>query len=347
VRAGGPRFRTLALAALGLGAALSAAALLSKGPTPETLLRDVIEQTGVAGGVAAWGRPGDTPRLAAAGLADKTTSRSMSVTDRFPVASLTKPVTAALVLDSVDAGLLTLDTPISAFDAAAPADVTVGQALAHLGGWDRSVAGDPFFRPLPDDLARNREDGVTECRDLVVLPEFAPSIAPGPTYAYSNVGYCWLGQIFDDAGGFAAALAATYGEAFSLDLATATVAPGDIDPEARDLMVLQPGVAGPFGGIVTEAASYLAFALEPVDARTLTPPPGAWETNYYGLGWRVWPKDGTVYLTHYGSMPGVFSFVIRRIDGGAAVLLINGSVAGHESLARSLAELLMEMPAWQ
>ncbi len=345
MRAGWPR--AVALAVLILAAALGWMSLGRGDETPGDLLRTLVEQTGVAGGVAAWGVPGGAAELAAAGLADRGTGRAMTVSDRLPVASLTKPLTAAMVLDRVDAGQIALDTPLADIDAAAPAGVTVEQALAHLGGWDRRTDGDPYWLSLAELSARAGGDPPASCRDVAVLPDVAPALPAGQEYIYSNVGYCWLGQVFAASGGFAAAVEAAHGPAFSVDAATATVVPDPIETAAADWAVMQPGLAGPFGGLVTDAASYLAFALSPVDDRTLSPPPGEWETNYYGLGWRVWPRDGTVYLTHYGSMPGVFSFVIRRIDGGAAVLILNGSIAEHEALAGTVAERLMRMPAWQ
>lgn len=337
----------VALAAVGLGAALVWSWQSRGQDTPADVLRALVDQTGVAGGVVAWGAPGGPVETAAAGLADPATGRPMTAADRLPIASLTKPVTAALVLDRIDAGLVALDTPLSEVASDAPSDVTIGQAMAHLGGWTFTEGRDPYFRPLAELSTQAGGQPVGSCRDVAVLPDVAPTQAPGLGYAYSNVGYCWLGEIFAEAGGYAAAVAAAHGERFSLDRATATVSPDGLDPEVLAWAVMQPGMAGPFGGLVTDAASYLAFALEPVDPRTMLPPPVAWEVNYYGLGWRVWPRGEAVYLTHYGSMPGVFSFVIRRADGGAAVLLLNGSVADHAALARNLAERLMAMPGWQ
>jgi CubicO group peptidase (beta-lactamase class C family) len=347
VRAWWRKPRAVALGAALLAALLVVASVLRNGETPEDVLHALVDRTGVAGGVVAWGAPGRAGRIVAAGLADRGTGRAMTPEDRLPIASLTKPVTAAMVLERVDAGLVTLDTPISELDAGAPPEVTVGQALAHLGGWDRRASGEPYALSLADLSARAGGRPVATCRDIALLPDFAPSLPPGREYVYSNVGYCWLGQMFEEQGGYAAALEAAHGTRFSIDRSTATVLPDALDPALRDWAVMQPGMAGPFGGIVTDAASFLAFALRPIDERTLSPPPVAWETNYYGLGWRVWPRGGTVFLTHYGSMPGVFSFVIRKIDGGAAVLLLNGSVGDPEGLSETLAELLIAMPSWQ
>lgn len=347
MRAGWRRLRAFALGAALVAAALAAAAFFRDGETPEDVLHALVDQTGIAGGVVAWGAPGEAARVVAAGLADRGAERAMTPQDRLPIASLTKPVTAAMVLERVDAGQITLATPLSELDAGAPPEVTIGQALAHLGGWDRRASGEPYALSLPELSVRAGGTPVTTCRDVALLPDFAPSLPPGREYVYSNVGYCWLGQVFEISGGYAAALEAAHGAAFSVDRSTATVRPDALEPALRDWAVMQPGMAGPFGGIVTDAASFLAFALGPVDERTLAPPPVAWETNYYGLGWRVWPREDAVFLTHYGSMPDVFSFVIRRIDGGAAVLLLNGSVGDPEGLSETLAELLMAMPSWQ
>lgn len=338
------------LAAAGVLVLAAAVALLGQDRTgPDDVLDDLVRRHGVPGGVIAWGRPGEAPAIHAAGVAYRETGAPLDPAHRLRIASLTKPVTARLILDLVDAGRFTLDTPLAGLVAeggpALPRDVTVAQALAHTGGWDRTVDGDPYFLAAPEIAARLGVGEVATCRDVAAA--VAPAVAPGTRYIYSNVGYCWLGEVIAAAGGgYLSAVQAAFGPEFRLSEPDIDVR-HDVPPAEAGLVVLRPEVAGAFGGLVTDARSFLAFALLPVDPRVLAEPSVPWDESYYGLGWRVWREEGRTYLTHYGSMPGTFAFVIRRLDGGAAVLLLNGAIADHEGTARALARLFMGLEGWQ
>jgi CubicO group peptidase (beta-lactamase class C family) len=340
--------RARVVAAGGLVLAAATAFLVLGRESPDQVLDELLRIHGVPGGVIAWGRPGEEPRVHAAGVADRTTGDPLDPMARMRIASLTKPVTSALILDLIDGGAFTLDTPLADLlgaDPALPGDVTVAQALSHTGGWDRTADGDPYFLSAPDVSSRYGVGDVSDCRD--VAAGVAPTVAPGTRYIYSNVGYCWLGEVVAAAeGGYLSAVRSTFGPRFWMSQADIDVVHDAAGAEA-DFVVMRPEVAGSFGGLVTDAESYLAFALRPVDPRILAEPPFAWEESYYGLGWRVWRQDEEVYLTHYGSMPGTFSFVIRKPGGGAAVLLLNGAIVAHEQTAAALARLFMGMEGWQ
>jgi CubicO group peptidase (beta-lactamase class C family) len=341
------RGRVLAAAVLVLAAATAVLTLGREGP--EDVLDELVRVNDAPGGVIAWARPGEAPQVHAVGLADRATGVALDPSDRMRIASLSKPVTAGLILRLVDEGRFSLDTPIADLVTGAgpalPDTVTVAQALAHTGGWDRTAEGDPYFLPASEIAARYGVGTVTGCRDVAAA--IAPTVAPGTRYLYSNIGYCWLGEIVSALdGGYLAAVQDAFGAEFRLSEADIGVRHDTTDTEAA-FVVMEPAIAGPFGGLVTDARSYLEFARRPVDPRVLAEPTFDWEESYYGLGWRVWKRDGTVYLTHYGSMPGTFSFVIRSEGGGAAVVLLNGGVVQHEATARALALLFMRMDDWQ
>src|SRR3546814_5250856 len=72
-------------------------------------------------------------------------------------------------------------------------------------------------------------------------------------------------------------------------------------------------------------ATALDFARLPVpDQRQAAPPvPGDELPSFYGLGWRVWPKENGQDLTHYGAMEGSFAVAIRTADGLSIEALFN------------------------
>ncbi|HEY8447779.1 MAG TPA: serine hydrolase domain-containing protein [Thermomicrobiales bacterium] len=122
---------------------------------------------------------------------------------RFALASVTKPVTAAVVMTLVEEGALALDEPVARFvpefaepspdPGADPAlelrrsDVTVRQLLCHTGGLQEDVP--PGSRLLH---SRPSLDEITDvmCR----LPMRA---APGESLLYSNAGYAILGRLVE------------------------------------------------------------------------------------------------------------------------------------------------------
>lgn len=322
-------------------------------PAPERLLRQVVQASGVPGGVIAWGRPGEVPQVRAVGLADPATGRAMQPGDRFRLASLTKPVVAAVLHRLASEGRITLSDALSAHVPYAPDGITIAQAQAHLGGWDRSMTGDPFFLP-PEVLADRFGAGpVDDCLDLARLPALrTPQHPPGDRHAYSNLGYCWLGAVITATTGvpWLDAAQASGGEGLTLDAGQLTVAHVS-SPEAEALPVMRPEVIGPAGGLIGDAATYLAFTLAQADARAedaaAAARAGTGATDYYGLGWRVWPQDDATFYTHYGTMPGTFAFAIRRAGGGAAVVLMNGALGDPERAAGALAADLMALPDWQ
>jgi CubicO group peptidase (beta-lactamase class C family) len=110
----------------------------------------------------------------------------------FPIASVTKPVTATLVMQLVDDGLLDLDVPIRRYlpefrlsDEAAAAFITTRQLLSHTAGFE----GDIFTDTGKGD----------DCLEKFVLtlgdtPQLFP---PGERFSYNNAGYCVLGRLVE------------------------------------------------------------------------------------------------------------------------------------------------------
>ena len=123
----------------------------------------------------------------------------------FALASVTKPVTATVVMTLVEEGLLSLDEPVGRlvpeFRAGPPADadgvdpalerlrqtVTTRQLLAHTSG-------------LPEDLGP-RESRYAEMVDLATIVEVMCRLplrfAPGTEVRYSNAGYAVLTQLVE------------------------------------------------------------------------------------------------------------------------------------------------------
>lgn len=123
----------------------------------------------------------------AAGV-DGPNGRSAKPGDEFNIASVTKPIVAALVLRLAQDGKLDLDAPLADYLGGLPVDAnkaTVRQALAM-----RSGIGD-----TPEEtLTKAREDcghAWTQTEILRAIP--APHMTAGETFEYSNPTYKLLG----------------------------------------------------------------------------------------------------------------------------------------------------------
>jgi N-acyl-D-amino-acid deacylase len=212
--------------------------------------------------------------------------------------------------------------------------ITFRDLLWHSGGWDSAASFPPFFLSSEERQAKlGLVDVETEdCRPVAETMARLPlQAAPGTSYAYSNLGYCWLGIWLETVTGqlYATAVHELVPEArgLSLDAADVTVRHHGLKEQA-ELLAVQPKVIAAAGGWIASADAYGAFATVPIDDAVLERAQFAPEgPSHYGLGWRVWPRDGGPLLTHYGAVPGVFSIVVRTLDGRSVTALFNGRPA--------------------
>lgn len=334
------RFRGICFAALALLAVIGAAAwLVWPGNAPlADAVSDFAASEGLSGGVIAEGKAGTPPRVTAFGHIDGRKDRPIRPGDRFRIASLSKPLTAAAVVEAASTRNIDLDSPVAGFlpqlkEGRDPrfADITLLDLLRHSGGWDRIEDGDPVAMT---DRERARYFGTGRSRAPRTCGTMANGMLsralqfdPGSRYEYSNIGYCWLGLWLTAATdeGYEKAVHALIPQSrtFSLDQSTLDVQPRVSRDEAA-LPVMNAEAIGPAGGWIGDAAAYYAFAARPVADVQLARPAFADGPEYYGLGWRVWNMDGTRYLTHFGALPGVFTVVIKRDDGRLAVMFFSG-----------------------
>ena len=143
------------------------------------------------------------------GWADREKKLPATPVSLFRIASLSKPITATVIMQLVQQAKLSLDDKVLDFISVKPLlgagrkmddrwkRITLRQCLQHTGGWDRDASFDPMFRPVefarslgkpapasPEDVIRN----------MLGMPL---DFDPGTRYAYSNFGYCLLGRVIE------------------------------------------------------------------------------------------------------------------------------------------------------
>jgi CubicO group peptidase (beta-lactamase class C family) len=156
-----------------------------------TRLGELARQARVPGAVLGiWA--GGQEILAARGVLNRATRVRVSTDSVFQVGSITKPWTATMIMQLIDAGLLSLDTTVAQalpglrLGAADLAEqVTVEHLLTHTSGIDGDIFTDT-----------GRGDDCLE-RYVGLLDRAASAFPPGGAYSYCNSGWVLLGRIIE------------------------------------------------------------------------------------------------------------------------------------------------------
>jgi len=146
-------------------------------------------------GVVVVARAGEIKFARGFGVARPQTGTPNGPGTRFRLGMLTEQFTAALVLQQRDAGLLTLDDPITMYvpELTRAEGVTIGHLLAHRSGL-----------PNYTQTATFHEWKASPQRAETMLARFAawePGFEPGARFEPSNTGYYLLGVIAERVGG--------------------------------------------------------------------------------------------------------------------------------------------------
>lgn len=156
-----------------------------------TEVRDRVRiYDGIATGVIALVRVGDRTEVITRGSADVAEDRPTSSDQTFPIASVTKPMVATLVMQLVDQGRIALDDDVrdllpqlSSLDR----PVTVEHLLSHRSGLPAD--------PRPADV---RTWGTSDTADLVTAGAGdGLRFEPGSDGRYSNLGFAALGLLVE------------------------------------------------------------------------------------------------------------------------------------------------------
>src|SRR2546430_3097424 len=239
---------------------------------------------------------------------------------QYRIGSISKTLTAALILRLRDEDRLSLDDPMDRSLPGTPGGAaTVRQLLGHVSGLHRESAGDWWERAPGMDLDHLLSD-----------------LSPGDTgrYHYSNLAYGLLGAVAERITGepWWAQLGKRLLE--PLDMRRTTYHPAE--PFARGYVVHpwhgtlreeprhDAGAMAPAGQLWSTAADlvkWAAFLAEPVPsvlsatsvAQMCAPVAmgdlDSW-TSGHGLGLQLWRRGERVYVGHTGSMPGYLAVLM-------------------------------------
>ena len=292
--------------------------------------------------------------LAARGVLNRATRVRVSTDSVFQVGSITKLWTATMIMQLIDAGLLSLDTTVAEalpglrLGAADIADqVTVAHLLTHTSGID----GDIFT-----DTGRGDD---CLARYVGLLDRASSAFPPGGAYSYCNSGWVVLGRMIEVLDGrswddsLAERLCAPLELAQTVTLPEEAIlhraAVGHRRGGAPVRVWGLPRSVGPAGLITAAPHDLLTFARFHLDGgltpdgkrllseasvaamqqpRAVIPDFGS-PGGAIGLGWRVDRWDGRAIIGHDGDTVGQSAYL--RIDPEARVaacLLTNSGQSG-------------------
>ncbi|MBC2876956.1 MULTISPECIES: serine hydrolase domain-containing protein [Streptomyces] len=306
-------------------------------------------------GVQVAGVTGGTVNVGAAGLADAETGEPMTTGTRFRVGSITKLLTADLVMRCVLDGLVGLDDPLARFVPGPWDGVLVRHLLSHSSGLD---AGDIFVDTGNDD------DAIA--RYVEVLRGAGSLFPPGAAFSYCNGGVVLAGRLVE------VLLGRTWREALHekvLDAASMretgfvtgvdaehdrgtvrghVVRGGDGEPAVLPRRIDHPmctrGLDPAGGTLVSTAADLGRFTLAQMRRpgtevmRTLhIPAPGGVATMLgAGFGWMIWANAVQSSVRVGGANPGQSGLIAADPATRTAVVVLTNSDQGIDAVTALL-----------
>lgn len=329
-----------------------------------------------APGALAVVRVGDRRWAATTGVS-RTSGPPVVATDTFRIASITKPVVAALVLEAVERGELSLGDVVGDLLPGVVRDdpaVTVRMLLNHTSGIfdeinegdpeaDAAKLTDPVLVKEAEQLSRRYAAGdrvIASDRLLVALAETHDRyFAPGTGYHYSNSNYQLAAMALEQVTGRALSDLLRTGFAEPLGLRHTTIAPPHrASPVLRGYATTSAGGTpvdvtddllafgnGGNGGVVSNADELLSILQAIVTGRLF---PTALVADMmtpaegtYGLGLNAYVTACGVFYGHGGAVNGTGSVAMVSADGRDGVVIAQNLLSHTDADLPALAEQMI------
>jgi CubicO group peptidase (beta-lactamase class C family) len=317
--------------------------------------------------VAAVVRDGTVAHVAGAGESPRPDSDT-----QYRIGSITKTLTAAVVLLLRDEGRLDLDDPLDAhLPGTGVGEVRVRQLLGHVGGMQRE----------PDGLWWERHAGVSLDELVKGIGPDKLAFRPYQRYHYSNLAYGLLGGVVERLTGQSWWDEVSRRLLEPLGMTRTTYHPADpfavgyvVHPwqaTLREEPRHDSGAMAPAGQLWSTAADLARWAavlaapeepgryaaakretpvLTPATVAEMALPvsiadPDTWSGGY-GLGLQLWRHGDRVFVGHGGSMPGYLAMLVAHRRSGTAVVAYANTYsmlpAGIGDVGRSIMEAVLD-----
>ncbi|MGI5324785.1 serine hydrolase domain-containing protein [Actinomadura nitritigenes] len=293
------------------------------------------------------------------GVGDVRSGTPVPSDSAFRIGSVTKPFVATVVLQLVGEGRVALDAPVERYLPGVIRGhgndgrrITVRQLLQHTSGLPDYL---DYVTPqdiLKDPLAHH------DLRDMVdVAIAHRRVFKPGADWKYSNTNYLVAGLLIESVTGhpYGDEIRRRIIEPLGLNATSAPVddpsipgphprgyvRPGEGAP-LMDVTEINPSVAGPGGGMISNASDLGRFLGALLDGRLLRPaelremmrtrPTGNTDGRAYGLGLESRPLPcGGLYWGHTGDMLGFETVTGATAGGRQATVMVNLDPGGSDA----------------
>jgi CubicO group peptidase (beta-lactamase class C family) len=299
------------------------------------------------------------------GLANREWNIPNTTDTKFMIGSVSKPITATLMLILIQKQLVSLDKTIEdylpEFKNKPAAKVTIRQLLSHTSGM-------PNYDIIKDFFPRISRQSFTREDYLKIYYDAALAFVPGTRYMYSSWGYFTLGHIIEKVTGktyaqvmkdeifsklkmensgsylhtqIVSKRASGYdyglGNFLSADFRdqSNTMGTGDIYSTVEDLFKFHVAITN--NTLLNKELTKEMFTPGERPAR-------------YGYGWfnqnyRYTPTDSVTANYHLGTTEGFNAFFIRIPETNSmAVILCNSATTDYSGIIRSLLKVLYNKP---
>lgn len=295
------------------------------------------------------------------GMSDLENSVPVTTKTKFRLASISKPVTAAAVMQLVEQGKIALDSSIQTYLPSFPQKpwpVTIRQLLGHLGGI-RHYRG----------VTEERRIGTTPYKDLEdalsIFSEDTLMMCPGDHFSYTTFGYNLLGVAVEKASGtpygqyitehifFPAGMTQTVLDHSAEIIPFRTAAyTKDTLGVVRNAFAIDPSYKAPGGGILSVPEDMVRFGSAMMSGTIVAPStfeqmlqPGRLNDSSvttYGFGWSIGQKELAGAYFHNGGQQGATSSLLIVPSNGHAVCILTNmdGIPKIAEVARRIEQLI-------
>ncbi len=300
------------------------------------------------------------------GLANREWNISIRADTKFMIGSVSKPLTATLMLIQVQKGLISLDKTIEdylpEFKNKPAAKITIRQLLGHKSGM-------PNYDIIKDFFPRISRQNFTREDYIKIYMDSTLAFEPGSSYAYSSWGYFTLGYIMERVTG------KSYSELMREDIFSklqmnnsgsyfhTQIVPnratgydysfgGFTSADFRDQSNTM-GTGDLYSTVEDLFKFHLSISNHTLINKQLTDEmlsPGKLQYNNYGFGWfnhifKYTATDSVKANFHLGMTDGFISFALRiPATNSFVVILCNSSPTDFFGITKNLIKVLYNKP---
>ncbi|CAN5625933.1 hypothetical protein BH09CHL1_BH09CHL1_06740 [soil metagenome] len=307
----------------------------------DKIANDALAASGVPGISVAIAKNGMLVYAKGYGMADASAGEVMTVQHRARIASVSKPITGAIIVQLQEQGLLNFDDLVFGADgwlgkkygalsySANQVSITIDHLLHHtVEGWhDTNTFSVMFSQPTI-----SRDDLISWVMDNMAI------VSTGVVYNYSNFGYCLLGRIIEVVTGQDYETYAQNNLLAQCGITSMQIAGDTLAERATDEVVYAGGSSysipvhrmDSHGGWIATPTDLLRFMVrfdgfaDPADLISAASLSGMTTGTAVAPGYGRGFGPGPDVWGHGGGLSGTESSVSRRPDGTCYAVIANG-----------------------